>query len=49
MCTHMHTVLRKEGLKIDNRKDPRGQRHNLNGSSLSFCKERKSRKKEQKG
>lgn len=49
MCTHVHahthTVPRREGWTIDNKKAPKGQKHNLKGSSLSFCKERKSRKK----
>lgn len=44
--THTHTVLRREGKRKDNIKGPKGQRHNLKGSSLSFCKERKSRKKQ---
>lgn len=44
--THTHTMLRREGKRKDNIKGPKGQRHNLKGSSLSFCKERKSRKKQ---
>lgn len=49
---HVHTRARTHtpcpgwgGWTTDNKKAPKGQKHNLKGSSLFFCKERKSRKK----
>lgn len=43
--THIHTLYSAGRGENQQQRGPKGPEHNLKGSSLSFCKERKSRKK----
>ena len=43
--THIHTLYSGGRGENQQQRGPKGPEHNLKGSSLSFCKERKSRKK----